>query len=630
VTFSEAFTQHYTVERSLGKGAMGEVFLARDLVRGGQVAIKVVLDEIFADDDARLRFLREARITSALSHPNIIRVIDQGRDQGRLFLVFEYVEGGGLGTLLRERGPLSPEQFFTIAVGILDAMVYAHRQGVLHRDLKADNVLLDREGQPRIADFGLAKGIDNAGLETVTGTMMGTPSYMAPELAKGLTATAATDQYALGILLYQMLCAKAPFAAANPLELLQKHIEAPPPPIKDIRPDAPRKVAETVLRALAKTPQDRWPDLSALRDAINVMSLTMSRDWVAQPYEQQEGLAPLTPPAPPPVAAPKPPSVAGPKAPPVTAPLDFGPAASRPAPAPPAPPPAPSRAAPQPSRKPMFIAIGVIVALNVALLALQKRKHPPSPPSPTPVATVSAVASAPPSGPAAPLPDLIARLEKAGGADLEPVLEEAARAFEAATWKDRAKAIKLAHTAATAEAAVLAAGRKAKAPALRFLAGLAPGPLTGVKDLRYLGPTGKPDVDFPPALDGTGDYRRASWFTRPVSGAEEVEAKKVLDLGAKVLPKTTPAPPLVRLVVELTKSSMPAHVDVSFGPDVVICHRVPHGMGAKPGEEVENLVFSTLIDSAAVTGEPQIANDCGGATCPVVGRVGLAYVEPGR
>ena len=248
---------------------MGEVTLARDLIRGGPVAIKSVLASTFEDEEGRLRFLRESRITSALSHPNIIRVIDQGVDAGHLFIVLEFEEGGGLGTLLRERGPLSPAVFSDMAVAVLDAVAYAHRAGVLHRDLKTDNILLDGKLQPRIADFGLAKGIDNAGLETTDGQMMGTPIYMAPELARGQRATAATDQYALGVILYQMLANRPPLLAENPLDMLQKHIQVIPPLVSAYRADVPDDLAEIIHRALAKAPHERFPDVAALRDAIN-------------------------------------------------------------------------------------------------------------------------------------------------------------------------------------------------------------------------------------------------------------------------------------------------------------------------------------------------------------------------
>lgn len=281
MNFSKEFGQRYEVQKSLGQGGMGEVVLAKDLQRGGLVAIKTVLASSFADDEARLRFLREARITSALSHPNIIRVIDQGTDDGKLFIVFEYVEGGGLGALIREKGPLKPAQFFGIACGILDAVTYAHRQGVLHRDLKTDNVLLDRSMQPRVADFGLAKGIDNAGLETVSGTMMGTPIYMAPELARAQPASASTDQYALGVILYTMLAGKPPLYAENPLEMLEKHCLEKPKPVTVHRPEVPKALADAIHRALQKTAAERWPEVADLRDAVNSLEKTAQAGWTA-------------------------------------------------------------------------------------------------------------------------------------------------------------------------------------------------------------------------------------------------------------------------------------------------------------------------------------------------------------
>lgn len=600
MTFSGAFTQRYAIERSLGAGAMGEVFLAKDVGRGGPVAIKTVLASMFADEDARLRFLREARITSALSHPNIIRVIDQGQDEGRLFIVLEYVEGGGLGALLREKGPLSPELFFTIAVALLDAMVYAHRKGVLHRDLKADNVLLDREMQPRIADFGLAKGLDNAGLETVTGTLMGTPTYMAPELAKGLTASEATDQYALGVLLYHMLTAKAPFTASNPLDLLQKHIEEAPPPVTVHRPEVPRALALAVQRALAKPSTLRWPDLAALRDAVNSLVPTAREGWSARPGENpwdmpelKEALVKDPGPVQAPALPPRP-EISLPPVPPA-------PAVS----APPPPSPATIKAAAPPKSKTLLHAIIAVLLLNVILLSMKKKPPEPAPPPATPSPTVAAPV---------PLAQVCARLEKAPDGEVPGLLEQAARGFAIATWKERARAVRGAHAIAA---------RTASVPALRFLAGLGPGPLTGVKDLRFLGPTGKADVDFPPALDGAEDFRRETWCTRPIASlADDAGAKAILEKGARA--PMGAAKPLVRLVLELKKPTAATHVDVAFGTEVVVCHRVPPGMSSGPKDELEVLVFSTLLDAEAAAAGMIVPPD------PALGRVGLAYADPAR
>ena len=307
VKLSAELARRYELVRAVGKGGMGEVWLAKDLDRDGFVAIKSAKASTFGTQEAQLRFLREARITSALSHPNIIRVIDHGQDHGQLYIAFEYVEGGALDAYLREKGPLDPDTFFQMAVGILDAISYAHRAGVLHRDLKTANVLMDREMQPRIADFGLAKGIDDAGLQTTDGAMMGTPVYMAPELARGEKATAATDQYAVGVLLYQMLCAKPPLWADNPLDMLEKHLKEEPPLATFHRPEVPADLAAAVHRALAKKPEERWPDIAALRDAVNALAFTASDGWrAAAPARRPSRRIPVPPveeaPPPPPPA----------------------------------------------------------------------------------------------------------------------------------------------------------------------------------------------------------------------------------------------------------------------------------------------------------------------------------------
>lgn len=268
MTFSEAFRARYEVERRIGAGGMGEVFLARERALDRPVAIKTVLAAQLASEDAKARFLREARITGALAHPCIVKVLDHGEDDGRLYIVFDFVEGSDLGRRLTERGALPPAEFFALAIPIADAVAHAHAAGVLHRDIKADNVLLDRQGNPRLADFGLARDGDTGELKTATGLLMGTPRYMAPELANGRRATAATDQYALGVLLYEMLAGLPPFDAPQPMALLLMHCDVAPTALSNYRTDVPHALEALVHRALAKAPEQRFPDVAALRDAL--------------------------------------------------------------------------------------------------------------------------------------------------------------------------------------------------------------------------------------------------------------------------------------------------------------------------------------------------------------------------
>jgi serine/threonine protein kinase len=268
VDFSGEFLQRFEIQRKLGAGGMGEVFLAREKEFDRLVAIKTVLGMAFDSAAARARFQREAKLTAALSHPNIIRVIDHGEDGERLWIAFEFVEGGDLGKLLRERGAFLPEPFFAMAIPILDAVACAHEAGVLHRDLKADNVLLDKDGQPRLADFGLAKGGEDGSLRTATGMLMGTPRYMAPELGRGQRATDAADQYALGVLLFEMLCGLPPFDAPNPLALLRLHCDEPAPPVVRFRTDVPVEIESLVLRALEKGIASRWKSVAEMRDVL--------------------------------------------------------------------------------------------------------------------------------------------------------------------------------------------------------------------------------------------------------------------------------------------------------------------------------------------------------------------------
>jgi hypothetical protein len=280
--FTAAFQERYEIVRTLGAGGMGEVFLARDRAFDRLVAVKTVRAAQFAGPDAQARFLAEARITSQLAHPNIIKVLDHGEDAGFLYIAFDYVEGGDLGRLLRSAGPLDRERFLAIGVPVLAAVAHAHERGVLHRDIKADNILLRQDGCPLVADFGLAKDAAGGGLRTATGVLMGTPRYMAPELGLGERATAASDQYALGVLLYEMLAGRAPFEAEQSMAVLRMHIDSPLPPLVRARHDVPQALEATVHRALEKNREARWPTVAAMLEAVRSVEAE-PRSWAPRP-----------------------------------------------------------------------------------------------------------------------------------------------------------------------------------------------------------------------------------------------------------------------------------------------------------------------------------------------------------
>jgi serine/threonine-protein kinase len=259
----DATAGQYDVRGELGRGGMATVYLAHDLALDRKVAIKV-MSPALAIGDGIERFKREARTAASLSHPNIIPVYGVYHTDQLLYFVMKYVEGRPLDGIIRELGGLPVPMTQAILGQIASAFGYAHRRGVIHRDIKPANILIDDEGWAVVTDFGIAKVSDSKGL-TVTGLSVGTPTYMSPEQVAGDPVTPASDQYALGVLAYEMLVGKPPFQGANAMAMMYAHVHHPPPPLETVRPDCPEPLREAVMRMLAKDPADRWP---SVEDAI--------------------------------------------------------------------------------------------------------------------------------------------------------------------------------------------------------------------------------------------------------------------------------------------------------------------------------------------------------------------------
>ena len=259
----EATAGHYDIRGELGRGGMATVYLAHDLALDRKVAIKV-MSPALAMGDGIERFKREARTAASLSHPNIIPVYGVHHTDQLLYFVMKYVEGRPLDGIIRELGALPIPMTQAVLGQIASAFGYAHRRGVIHRDIKPANILIDDEGWAVVTDFGIAKVSDSKGL-TVTGLSVGTPTYMSPEQVAGDPVTPASDQYALGILAYEMLTGKPPFQGANAMAMMYAHVHHPPPPLESVRPDCPEPLRDAVMRMLAKEPADRWP---SVEDAI--------------------------------------------------------------------------------------------------------------------------------------------------------------------------------------------------------------------------------------------------------------------------------------------------------------------------------------------------------------------------
>jgi serine/threonine protein kinase len=252
----------YRLEERLGTGAMSEVWAAHDLELDRRVALKLV-----AASTERLRFEREGRAVAGLSHPNICRVYDLGKADAQAYIVFEYLAGGTLEDRLRPGEPLRDDETARIAAELAAALAHAHERGILHRDVKPSNILFDDEGNAKLADFGIARILDASTL-TEAGTMLGTAAYISPEQARTETATAATDVYAAGVILYRLLTGRLPFEAEAPLDLALMHANEEPPPILSVRPDAPPELERVATWALEKRPENRPADGAALLTAL--------------------------------------------------------------------------------------------------------------------------------------------------------------------------------------------------------------------------------------------------------------------------------------------------------------------------------------------------------------------------
>jgi tRNA A-37 threonylcarbamoyl transferase component Bud32 len=290
----------YELLEELGRGAMGVVFKARQKNLGRIVALKMVLtgQPRIASLD---RFKQEARSAAALDHPGIVPLFDFGEYQGQPYYTMAFIDGETLAGLLHNQGPLPPRQAAQILARLADAVDYAHQRGILHRDLKPDNILVDRQGHPRIADFGLARRIEDGPNLTSAGSLVGTPLYMSPEQARGLTElTPAVDIYSLGAVLFAMLTGRSPFSGESACEVLLKVTQEPAQPLRQINPELPEALERIVLRCLEKDPARRYSsaadlaaDLRAWLDTIGQQQLLPAA--VVQTRRCQDAVRPATP-----------------------------------------------------------------------------------------------------------------------------------------------------------------------------------------------------------------------------------------------------------------------------------------------------------------------------------------------
>jgi eukaryotic-like serine/threonine-protein kinase len=275
---TEVLSDRYELGVPLGSGGMASVVAARDRLLDRPVAIKLLREDLAGDEAVRARFLAEARAAAGLSHPNVVAVYDVGVDAARPFIVMERVDGPTLAAHLRSTGPLPEAEVEALADAILAGLQVAHRRGLVHRDVKPGNVLLPADGGAKLADFGIAKSLDATVGLTAAGEVLGTPRYLAPELLAGDPASHASDVYAVGVLLYELLTGGPPFDGPSPMSVALAHQRDPVPPVAATRPDVDPALQALVDRALAKDPADRFPDATvmraALRDVTNATAAT--------------------------------------------------------------------------------------------------------------------------------------------------------------------------------------------------------------------------------------------------------------------------------------------------------------------------------------------------------------------
>ena len=257
----------YRLGQTVGEGGMAVVYLARDLLLNREVAVKVLRDQYASDEKFLERFRREGQIAAGMTHPNVVSVYDVGKDHELHYIVMEHIKGPNLKELIYRQGPFSVDGAVFIIGQVASALDYAHQRGLVHRDIKPQNILVDREGNAKVVDFGIAKGMRDPGL-TETGTGMGTVHYVSPEQARGFDIGPASDLYSTGVVLYEMLTKTLPFEGDSAVSIAMQHVSNVPVPPSTHNPDIPPQIDQIILKALAKDPADRFPSGAALETAL--------------------------------------------------------------------------------------------------------------------------------------------------------------------------------------------------------------------------------------------------------------------------------------------------------------------------------------------------------------------------
>ena len=261
----QVFGGRYELGEQVARGGTAQVFVAHDLLLGRPVALKVLISELSSDSAFVARFRREAQAAANLSHPNIVPIFDWGEAESTYFIVMEYVDGEALSSIIRTQSPIPAAQAASIASDIAKALAYAHRHGVVHRDVKPGNVLITADGQVKVTDFGIARAMGADEQVTQTGLVMGTATYFSPEQAQGFAVDGRSDIYSLGVVLYEMVTGKPPFSGESPVSIAYQHVRERPQPPSLVNPEIPASLEAVILQAMAKSPADRYQSADAMR-----------------------------------------------------------------------------------------------------------------------------------------------------------------------------------------------------------------------------------------------------------------------------------------------------------------------------------------------------------------------------
>lgn len=265
---AKVIANRYELVKCIGHGGMADVYLALDLILDRQVAVKILKDDSSADKVALERFAREAQASTKLSHPNIVDIYDVGDDNNVHYIVMEYVKGHTLKQLIKKRGPLPTRETIWIMKQLTSALMEAHKNGLIHRDIKSQNILIKDDGMVKLADFGIAL-LNNTNQLTSKDSVLGSVHYLAPELVKGEKSSMKSDIYSLGIVMYELLRGDVPFKGDTPAQIALKHLKEDLPNVRDFNPSIPQSVANILLKACAKNPKDRYDNAALMLKDLN-------------------------------------------------------------------------------------------------------------------------------------------------------------------------------------------------------------------------------------------------------------------------------------------------------------------------------------------------------------------------